>query len=210
MIEPFEAEHWMRLAQIKLMDNKGMDALQALEYALAIDPEATRARYLRACALAMTDPTNPEAPALLKQLLNEGNIDDNGMAVLAECLDAQGYAAEAADLLYNWCMNTNDNAKSFSLLLQHDDPARIYNALDKAILVEEVESWLLWIATLTNKELYHNAAMVAQAGVKRGILDLHSPIVAEAMYRAKKSMPKSARYISAMAHSCIPRVPPWR
>lgn len=71
-LEPYTPEYWTLLSLLYTRDNRKEDAINAVEYALAIDPENLDALKAKLRSISDEDPTSPEIINLLDRI---GTLD---------------------------------------------------------------------------------------------------------------------------------------
>lgn len=95
-LEPFNVEAWLLLARVEFGLEHCEDALAAVDYALAIEPENINARITRGVVLAVTEGKQKESIAILDAVLAEEPANIFALEGLAEAYARIGDNEQAA------------------------------------------------------------------------------------------------------------------
>lgn len=161
-MEPFNIDAWLLLARIEFGLEHPEDALAAVDYALAIDPEHLNARLTRGVIMVVMPDKREEAIALLKEILISDPINSFALEGLAEAYVREKKIHEACEVYAT--MVRND-----IMLASTVDPLSVIIELEPENLDEYLElaiekgrkddkDWKLMITGLLEKEKFVPAA----------------------------------------------------
>lgn len=89
-IDPFNFTAWIRLAEMQRDSENYDDALQSVDYALALSPDSEHATWLKAKLLMDINPVDETATRLLQDLVKQHPDLEKAKAALAESYRNQG------------------------------------------------------------------------------------------------------------------------
>lgn len=96
--EPFDIEAWLLLARIESGSQHPEEALAAVDYALAIDPQNFNARLTRGAILASMPDKHEDAIDILTGILKEEPDNIYALEKLAEAYSLSGMKSEACEI----------------------------------------------------------------------------------------------------------------
>lgn len=97
-LEPFNIEAWLLLARIEFGLEKPQDALAAVDYALAIDPDHFNARLTRGVIMVVMPDKRAEAISILRGILETEPLNNFALEGLAEAYVREERTKEACDI----------------------------------------------------------------------------------------------------------------
>lgn len=97
-IDPFNIETWVKLGELYGRQDNTEEALSAIDYALAIDPENPQARFIRACLIVQRNPADAESLEVFRNQLDLSPDWAPPRINLSLALQATGRLDEAIDL----------------------------------------------------------------------------------------------------------------
>lgn len=97
-MEPFNIEAWLLLARIEFGLEHSDDALAAVDYALAIDPEHFNARLTRGVIMVVIPEKRNEAIEVLTDILASDPLNNFALEGLAEAYARENRIKEACDV----------------------------------------------------------------------------------------------------------------
>lgn len=97
-MEPFNIEAWLLLARIEFGMEHPEEALAAVDYALAIDPEHFNARLTRGVILVVMPDKREESIRILKDILDIEPLNGFALEGLAEAYVRENRNAEACEI----------------------------------------------------------------------------------------------------------------
>lgn len=133
-LEPFNVEAWLLLARVEFGLEHFEDALAAVDYALAIEPENINARITRGMVLAVTEGKQEESIVTLEAVLTEEPANIFALEGLAEAYTRIGDKEKAAS--YYWTIIERGITPASA-----SDPLVNIAALDTADLSEYLEKF---------------------------------------------------------------------
>lgn len=142
-IEPFNIENWLLLAKIEMELEHRDEALNASEYALAIDPDNERAQLTKGVVMVADKSTREEGVAILEQILQRHPENSIALSALAEAYK-RSRKKKAALQVYERYLRTDptNGAVLIDMLKLHPaDPAPYVMIFKDAVGAKESE-WL--------------------------------------------------------------------
>lgn len=153
-IDPFNTETWGKLAELHGREGNVTEGLQAIDYALAIDPAGSRNRFIKGCLLMQGDPASQEATEIFADAFNKTpawvgarinlSISYMGRGMIERAVDlwvdqvtSPENSSTAASHLIDCGMSGEDTARIDALLLQ----VKEYRA-DEELLARRVENYM--------------------------------------------------------------------
>ncbi len=147
MMEPFNVTYWDALAQEYLNCGNFENALNAVDYALAIDPVSEKSMLIKAQALYNTGKDAAGAEQLLCEIVKNNQEDPFPVQLLAAMYLENSRKDEACNLLSEYSCNHPEDRAVIDLLLMLN-PTIEYDTLIQGHYDSETEhsedSWLEW------------------------------------------------------------------
>lgn len=188
--EPFEANWWELLANAytNLKDDKEA-ALEAIEYALALDPESRDGRLLKATLVAADNPE--QSKELCKAVLRKAPDYRPALFLYAYLQFITNNGDEAKDLLRRYAIAEDESIDKnfFEMLFENVDGAMPEDFLDMLrgyVNQLELPDVYLWALQLSDSGQISGAATVLEAARRTVDFMASTPMVrllAEAYYR---------------------------
>lgn len=97
-IDPFNTDAWMRLAELYHEVGHPREGLGAIEYATALDPDNTKARYIEARMLLALDSKSEKATELLRGVIADDPYMFMARASLSDLYESRGEDDKALQL----------------------------------------------------------------------------------------------------------------
>lgn len=177
--EPFNCQDWVLLARVEFNAHNYDEALQALDYAAAIDPANPEALTLRGLLLASwpDDPSRQtQGRKILRQHLKASPDDREAALALAASLKDKGDVSGAITTLHSFLKQVPADAEVLSKILEldPDDPSPYIKTFIKGGSRLE-DDWLFWARHLANECDLPNQACVLLScynynyGLSRGL-----------------------------------------
>lgn len=163
--EPFSAYYWFMLAQDYDMLDKREQALSAVDYSLAVDPENKDALQLRARMLMGNEETQPEAEAIIRKLAKKYPDDVDVQRVAAFISFANGNVAASRETMRQ-CLDRfpGDRAVlSDAVGTGLGDLPSVLDRFYKATDERDEDTWLDWAEDLKDCGLFEEARQVMEA-----------------------------------------------
>lgn len=190
--QPLNEEYWLLLAELYADNCDNPDkALEAVDYALAINPRSREGLMIKARMLLEADLGNQEAYRILDSLMAEDAEDVRPLVIKAVALNQSGSREEAVgELKYH--MNSHaDSLMTLQHLLSIADDASLYTLvrdyasahpdfIDGQTLLERISTFLSAGKCGAAASLLYGA-FLAGVGVPSPAIDL----MVELLYRAK-------------------------
>lgn len=173
-MEPFVLEYWVNLSNILANNlNEPQQALEAAEFALAIDPTSFDALLSKAGALFYSSPQDAEK--IVDSLLKTSPSEPSVLFMKTFLLYKNGHDTEAEDVLNHYLSQGNTIDKDgFAMLFYYRGTypdGLVLEALKDLIRKESHRSALDWASLLAVNGLYVGALAVVREGKRLGILD---------------------------------------
>lgn len=163
--EPFSAYYWFMLAQDYEMLDKRDQALAAVDYSLAVDPDNKDALQLRARMLMGDEDTQQEAESIIRQLAEKYPDDVDVQRVAAFISLANGNVAASRETMRQ-CLErfpgdraVLSDAVGTGLGNLPDVLDRFYKTTDE----RDEDTWLDWAEDLKDCGLFEEARQVLEA-----------------------------------------------
>lgn len=137
-LEPFNIEAWLLLARIEFSLEHPEEALAAVDYAVAIDPEHKNARLTRAVIMVVLPAKRQEAIGLLKQAVEEDPSNMIAAEGLAEAYTRDGNK-EAACGIYKDIYGTGIYTSDPLLAIMELEPDNLEEYLDFCLRQRECD-----------------------------------------------------------------------
>jgi pentatricopeptide repeat protein len=104
-LEPFNADAWLLLARIEFGMEHAEEALAAVDYALALEPDQYNAKLTRGIIMVVMPEHREEAIQVLTELLAEQPLNAFALEGLAEACARSGRKSEACDYYMQMVQN---------------------------------------------------------------------------------------------------------
>ncbi|MCI9608068.1 MAG: hypothetical protein HFJ94_07845 [Muribaculaceae bacterium] len=118
MLEPFNEEFWEILAELRISHLQDYDAgLNDLEYALAINPQNTKALQLKAEAMLSLDKPVEEIMQVVSELQAIEPDNEDTVHLMCVVLSSKGYEMEAIQALEELRKQQPDNMETLTYLV---------------------------------------------------------------------------------------------
>lgn len=161
-MEPFNIEAWLLLARIEFGLEHPEEALAAVDYALAIDPDHPNARLTRGVIMVVMDDKRREAVGVLNDVLAGDPLNIYAMEGLAEAYSREGDKAAAAEAYWKIIESGIPPASSSDPLLSiiELEPDNLEDYLHRYIdkYSRDEADWRVRAFVLLDKENYKLAA----------------------------------------------------
>lgn len=170
--EPFSAYYWFMLAQDYDMLGKREQALSAVDYSLAVDPENKDALQLRARMLMSNEDTQQEAETIIRDLAEKYPEDIDVQRVAAFISLANGNVAASRETMRQ-CLERfpGDRAVlSDAVGTGLGDLPEVLDRFYKSTDERDEDTWLDWAEDLKDCGLFEEARQVLEA------YDRNSPV----------------------------------
>lgn len=164
-LEPFNIEAWLLLARIEFGLSHTDDALAAVDYALAIDPDHFNARLTKGVIMVVMDDKRSESIEILEEILSKDPLNNYALEGLAEAYIRDKRIKEACDIyavmLCNG-INTAGNIDPMSVIAELA-PENLDDYLEMAYhrLKVPAANWRTLIMGLMEKDKLKLAGRVA-------------------------------------------------
>lgn len=160
-LEPFNIEAWLLLARIEFGLERPEEALAAVDYALAIDPEHFNARLTRGVIMVVMPDKRAESISILKGILESEPLNNFALEGLAEAYVREGRTKDACDIYATMIRNdvaTASNVDPLSIICELA-PDNLEEYLQLAINhgKTDSETWRAMVAGLLDKEKFAEA-----------------------------------------------------
>lgn len=161
MLEPFNSLYWHMLAQQYVNNDDYNNALQAIDYALAIDPKSTNMLVTKAQILYDMNQDREKARSMMREVLLED--PDNALAnhTLAAMLALDGNTEGALAIIRNYLKEHPGDKEAIDHLLtignREVDNEEINRYFKSGALSTEQE-WVAWADTFYQREQYQACA----------------------------------------------------
>lgn len=148
-LEPFNVEHWLRLADLYVSKlNNLAEAYNALEYALALDPNSPKALMMMGDVLVKTQADMTRADEIAEKLMSMSAYRPEGLYLKAGILIHDERNAEALDCLFEYLDDCNTPLDVLLLMFSFSDEelseerkARMKRVIEEAEMVD-LSNWI--------------------------------------------------------------------
>ncbi len=159
---PFDIEAWLLLARIEFGLEHSEDALAAVDYALAIDPDHFNARLTRGVIMVVMPEKRQEAIQVLTEILESAPLNNFALEGLAEAYARENRIKEACDLYAMMLRNdvaTAGAGDPLAVILELE-PDNLEDYLQIAIDKGKTDGkdWRMMAMALMDKEKFRAAA----------------------------------------------------
>lgn len=163
-LEPFNADYWSILSEEQMNAGNVEAAINAADYALAIDSTNQEAILARARALACSDSADPEELLrLVTPLLKEDSTDSRPLKIAVTAMLQLERTAEAMTLLKRFNDNNpwDRNVIEYLLVLRDPEISLVLDRFFEANTSNNTEEfWREWGAEKYDEGKYKEAAMI--------------------------------------------------
>lgn len=186
-MEPFNVEVWLLLARIEFSMEHPDEALAAVDYALAIDPNHRNAQLTRAVILVVKDDKREEAITLLNQFVKEEPMNIIALEGLAEAYTRAGEKKNACDI-YKAIIATGASTSDplLSALELDEENAGEYLAFYYQYGSTDEQEWCRQATLLNSKGKYGLSAKMLDFLYRNHGFKEHPNMVLYALYDAKE------------------------
>lgn len=189
-LEPFNIEAWLLLARLEFGLLHPEEALAAVDYALAIDPEHFNAKVTRAVILVGIDNRRQEAIAALTEILKIDPKNIFALEGLAEALRRDGKKNEACEIygmiLQSQLQPGNAVNPLYEIILNEPDNLEDYIKLAVGMGILTEAEWHLRMSTLHDEGRVDLAAEVMDTVYRTAGLTKALPFFLLLLYDAKR------------------------
>lgn len=185
-MEPFNVEVWLLLARVEFSLEHPDEALAAVDYALAIDPEHRNARLTRAVILVVKDENRDEAIDLLNDFIKEDPSNVIALEGLAEAYSRAGQKKNACDV-YKAIIATgvsNTDPLLSAVQLDEDNADEYFDFYYRYGSTDE-EDWCRQASVLSGKGKYGLSARMMDFFFKHHGFRNHPTMLLYALYDAR-------------------------
>lgn len=190
-IDPFNSSTWVDLGNFYLTKLENLaGAIEAVEYALAIDPENVPAKMIKAFALYEADPQ--KARQLTQEVLSKNPSDARALYVSA-CMDFnEKRESEAVDKIISSLaeFNSVQSRDAVDLMLRSitgplsDSAAQV---LEETLRDDKGLNIATWMRDLLGNRSFRGAYELLMAGIRSHRFSSHDPenasVISEVLYR---------------------------
>ncbi len=164
-IDPFNEAYWHMLAQTYVMLGNQAEALQAIEYALAIDPNSIESRITKAQILFDLNKDRDGALKMVQEIIAEA--PDNPIAChTAVAMNLlSGNVDLARSILMEYVGKYPENANAFDRMFVFADSPFTISVLKDYIRMSEMDEleWSSWARSYRDKGKYQHGADIMLA-----------------------------------------------
>lgn len=161
-MEPFNIEAWLLLARIEFGLEHSEDALAAVDYALAIDPEHFNARLTRGVIMVVIPEKRKESIEVLSGILSSDPLNSFALEGLAEAYARENRIKEACEVYATMLRNDVATAGSGDplMVILELEPDNLEDYLQMALDKGKTDGndWRMMAVGLINKEKFIPAA----------------------------------------------------
>lgn len=189
MLEPFNAEFWVALAEVQAMSNDYPAALNSVDYALAIDPDSPRAKIVKASALYYLKTDADEAIKLLLEAKGSDRFDSAALQTLTVLLTNRSRLDEAIAAIKEFLDKSPSDIMALDCLFVLDEDCvspRMEQFAETEMASQLAPNvWIDWTARHLAGNRCLTAAKILLTARSCGIADNSlDAMIAEALYRA--------------------------
>lgn len=145
-IEPYNSGFWALLARDYASIDEGEKALNAIEYALAIDPKDVNALYVKAKILYATDAPTDEVISVLRQIIEIDDTMVDATKMLAFIIAEKGDQEAAMKIFTDYLNKYPQSAVSIVPDIVEFMPSNIDDLLDMLYAANGENSQMMWSA----------------------------------------------------------------
>mgnify|MGYP001661257772 CR=1 FL=1 len=169
MLDAFNLDFWHRLAEAHLILSDFSQAVQAADYALAIDPTDLQSMKLKARALSQLHSNPDEVIKLYDKVLASDLMEEQDYGPLTAAYISVNNEEKAVKMLEASCAREGSNLAALDTLMIMS-PSKARKFIDKALDINEIteESVMEWSRQHTDRGDYFGAAEIVKSYLSRG------------------------------------------
>lgn len=150
-MEPFNVEAWLLSARLEFSLEHPDEALAAVDYALAIDPDNRNAKITRSVIMVAMDSKREEAISVMREILQTEPDNPFALEALAEAYKREGRGKQAAEHYVQIIKNKVFISTDPYVGLVESDPDNIERNLREVGVDANPKKWDERFATLNEK-----------------------------------------------------------